>query len=252
MARFFLRGLVPKNLSGSILQKILIVAACAVATAVIQTSALAQHPVGHAGAGGHGGGGVRMSAPPRAPISPPRGYGGPGAGPHGPGPRAAGLHGAGARPPGVGPGGFRFRQGPINDFHRRRFFGAPFFGAPFFRPGVRFRFGVGLGFNSLWWPTCGPSFGWGFDCYPVPFYGYSYGGFGYGGYGFENYVTPEVYESPVYVYGGERDLVWLYLKDGSVYGVTDYWLVDDQMHFSLVEDDPRKPAEHMIPFDELD
>jgi hypothetical protein len=158
----------------------------------------------------------------------------------------------------VGPGGFRFRQGPINDFRRRRFFGQPFLGVPFFRPRVGFRFGVGVGFNSLWWPTCGPSLGWGFDCYPVAFYGYGYGGYGYGGYGyggygFENYVTPEVYENPVYLYGGEGpNLIWLYLKDSSVYGVTDYWLVDDQMHFSLIEDDPKRPAEHMIPLDELD
>jgi len=261
MMRFFPRGSISENLTGSILKNlsssifknILIVACCVLACAGIQTSALAQHPGAHAGGGGHVGGGVRMSVPPRAPIPQPRVFGVPGAGPRGAGPQGAGLHGAGARPPGVGPGGFRFRQGPINDFHRRRFFGAPFFGVPFSRPRVGFRFGVGLGFNSLWWPSCGPSLGWGFDCYPVPFYGYGYGGYGYGGYGFENYVTPEVYESPVYVYGGEGpNLIWLYLKDGSVYGVTDYWLVDDQMHFSLVEDDPRKPAEHMIPLDELD
>jgi len=62
---------------------------------------------------------------------------------------------------------------------------------------------------------------------------------------------PQIYENPVYFYGGdERDLVWLYLKDGTGYGVTDYWLVNGQMHFSLVEDDPTKPAEHAIPYDE--
>ena len=127
-------------------------------------------------------------------------------------------------------------------FRRRQFFGAPFF-----------RFGVGLGFNSLWWPTCGPSLGWGFDCYPTPFYGYGFGGYGFGGYGFENYATPQTYEYPAYLYGGdERDLIWLYLKDGTVYGVTDYWLVNGQMHFSMVEDDPTKQAEHEFPYDELD
>jgi hypothetical protein len=114
-----------------------------------------------------------------------------------------------------------------------------FFGAPFYR------FGWGLGFSSLWWPTCGPSlgWGWGYDCYPLPYYGF----------GFGNYVAPQVYESPVYVYGGEgRDLIWLYLKDGTGYGVTDYWVVNGQMHFSLAEDDPAKPAEHVVPLDELD
>jgi hypothetical protein len=118
-----------------------------------------------------------------------------------------------------------------------------FFGAPFFRPEVGFRFGVGLGFNSLWWPTCAPSLGWEFDCYPVPFHGFD----------FENYIAQQTYVSPVYLYGGEeRDLIWLYLKDGTVYGVTDYWLVNGQMHFSMVEDDPTKLAEHVIPYDELD
>jgi hypothetical protein len=34
--------------------------------------------------------------------------------------------------------------------------------------------------------------------------------------------------------------------------VTDYWVVNGQMHFSMVEDDPTKPAEHVVPLDELD
>jgi len=231
MARIALRGpiltnlggSISKKLAGSISKKILIVAAWVLAFAWAQTAvAQASHGGGHIGGGGHVGGGVHMGVPPRAPISPPRGP---------VGPRGPGLH-----PMGFGPRGFGFRPGPIHVFRRRVFFGAPFF-----------RFGVGLGFNSLWWPTCGPSLGWawggGYDCYPTKFYGY----------GFENYVPPQIYESPVYLYGGdERDLVWLYLKDGTVYGVTDYWLVNGQMHFSMVEDDPTKPAEHMIPYDELD
>jgi hypothetical protein len=84
---------------------------------------------------------------------------------------------------------------------------------------------------------------WGFDCYSSALYGF----------GFENYVTLPTYEDSLYLYGGaERDLVWLYLKDGTGYGVTDYWLVNGQMHFSLAEDDPTKRAEHAIPYDELD
>src|SRR6266852_3371389 len=216
-------GSICKNLAGSILKTILAVTVWVLAFVWVET-AVAQAPRGggHIGGGGHVGGGARMGVPPRAPISPPQGF----AGPHGPG-----LH-----PMGFGPRGFGFRPGPIHVFRRRVFFGAPFL-----------RFGVGLGLNSLWWPRCGPSLGWawggGVDCYPTTFYGY----------GFENYVTPQIYESPLYVYGGEeRDIVWLYLKDGTVYGVTDYWLVNGQMHFSLVEDDPTKPAEHAIPYDELD
>jgi len=242
MARFVLRGSILTNLSGLILnnptgsslKKILIVAACLLACAWVQAPALAQHAGGHVGGGGHPSGGGRMSAPASvpisrsAPISRPRVF----MGPRGAGPRLAG----------VGPRGFGFRQGSMHVFRRRQFFGAPFF-----------RFGVGLGFNSLWWPTCGPSLGWGFDCYPTPFYGYGFGGYGFGGYGFENYATPQTYEYPVYLYGGdERDLIWLYLKDGTVYPVTDYWLVNGQMHFSMVEDDPTKPAEHVFPYDELD
>ena len=243
MARFVLRGLILTHLTGSMLtnlsgsvlnnlpslslKKILIVAACVLASASGQTPALAQHGGGHVGGGGHFGGGGRMGAPASAPISRPRVF----AGPRGVGPRGIGVR---PRLAGAGPRGFGFRQ---SVFRRRQFFGAPFF-----------RFGVGLGFNSLWWPTCGPSLGWGFDCYPTPFYGY-----GFGGYGFENYATPQTYEYPLYLYGGEeRDLIWLYLKDGTVYGVTDYWLVNGQMHFSMVEDDPTKLAEHVIPYDELD
>jgi hypothetical protein len=109
-----------------------------------------------------------------------------------------------------------------------------------------------LKINSLWWPTCGPSLGWawgaGFECYPFPFYGYNYGPYGFG-----SNLIPQMYESPVYVYGGDgRDLIWLYLKDGTAYSVTDYWLVNGQMHFSMIEDDPTKPAEHAIPYDDLD
>jgi hypothetical protein len=59
----------------------------------------------------------------------------------------------------------------------------------------------------------------------------------------------------VYVYGEERpDLPQLFLKDGTVLNVTDYWLVDDQLHFAMIEEEEygTKPAEHVIPFDALD
>jgi hypothetical protein len=192
-------------------------------------------------------GAPRAAPSPRTPIlTGPRGAGPRGVGPLGAGPGFRGVVPLGAR------GGFGFRQGPIHFFRSR-----VFFGAPFFRPGVGFRFGLGLKVNSLWWPTCGPSLGWawgaGFECYPFPFYGYPYGSNGYGGYGFENYLVPQMYENPAYAYGGDdRDLIWLYRKDGAAYRVTDYWLVDGQMHFKMVDDDPTKPAEHAIPYDDLD
>jgi len=233
MVRFVICGLSLTNLTGSIFKRILIVATCLLACVSAQPSARAQHPV-QPGVGGHPG---RMGAPSAPRIGRPPVF----RGPRGVGPHFTGVGHLGTR------SGFGFRQGPIGVFGHRRFFGAPFF-----RPGVGLRFGLGLKVNSLWWPACGPSLGWawgaGFDCYPFPFYGY-----GYGAYGFENYLTPQMYEAPVYVYGGdERDQIWLYMKDGTVYGVTDYWLVNGQMHFSMIEDDPTKAAEHAIPYDDLD
>lgn len=67
-----------------------------------------------------------------------------------------------------------------------------------------------------------------------------------------SYVS-QVYENPVYVYGYEReDTPQLYLKDGTILNVTDYWVIDGQLHFTAVEQIGTKPAEHAIPFDELD
>lgn len=66
-----------------------------------------------------------------------------------------------------------------------------------------------------------------------------------------NYVS-QVYENPV-VYGEERvDLPQLFLKDGTILSVTDYWLVDDHLHFTMIESEGAKPGEHVIPFEALD
>ena len=67
-----------------------------------------------------------------------------------------------------------------------------------------------------------------------------------------NYVS-QVYEIPVPVYGEERpDLPQLFLKDGTILNVTDYWLVDDQLHFTMIEENGTTPMEHVIAFDALD
>lgn len=67
-----------------------------------------------------------------------------------------------------------------------------------------------------------------------------------------NYVLAPASQPPVYVYGEERsDTPQLFLKDGSTVYVTDYWLVDDQLHFTMIEQDGARPAEEVIPFDEL-
>ena len=237
-----LAGSFLKNLTGSILKKILFVAACVLGCVWVLTPALAQRPGVHPGGGGRPIGGGRMGAPPSAPIARP---------PILRGPRGAGPRAAGPRFGGIGPFGPRgslgFRPGPIPFFRSRLFFGAPFF-----RPEVNMRFVGGLKVNSLWWPTCGPSLGWtwgaGFECYPFPFYGYNYGPYGVG-----NNLIPEMYESPVYVYGGDsRDLIWLYRKDGAAYPVVDYWLVNGEMHFKMAEDDPTKPTDHAIPYGDVD
>lgn len=97
------------------------------------------------------------------------------------------------------------------------------------------------GFNTCWWATCDLFWGLGYDFLPA----YSYGP--------AMYVSPPEYSAPVYVYGEERpEYPQLYLKDGTVYNVTDYWLIDDQLHFTMIEADVTKPAEQVIGFDQLD
>jgi len=104
-------------------------------------------------------------------------------------------------------------------------------------------FQVGVGFNSVWWPTCGPFWTWGFGCNNSAFYGY----------GSENYVTPQPYDGPVYLYGGEeRRLIGLHLNDGTVYGAIDDWFVNGDILFTMVEEGGDRAIEHVMPFDELD
>ena len=95
-------------------------------------------------------------------------------------------------------------------------------------------------FNACWWQGCDSFWPW---------------TFGYTNVSSPGPVTyaPQVYQTPVYVYGEEReDTPQLYLKDGSVLNVTDYWVVDDQLHFTVIEEPGTKAVEHSIPFDALD
>ena len=109
------------------------------------------------------------------------------------------------------------------------FYPSPFvFGEPF------------LGFNLCWDPSCNWFWPWtiGYTSVslPVP----------------TNYVL-QVSQTPVYVYGDEReDRPQLYLKDGMILNVTDYWVVDNQLHFKVIEESGQKSVERAIPFDELD
>jgi len=242
MARFFLRG--------SILRKIMLVAFGVLACACLQTPvALAQHGGGGGhGGGGHfggghfgGGGGTHMSAPHG---SAPAGHG-----------TASGFRGSATAFPGArfNAGSFRFRPHPI---HPRPFPPRPFpiFGFPVFFDGPFF---FGGAFNSFWWPPCGPF--WGPGCSFSPFYGY--GGYGYGsdfGNDWPSYgsgaqgAAPGYDNPPPFLYGqGARDLVELFFKDGTVFDVTDYWLVDGQIHFMTLDDRGTKLVENVRNFDDL-
>lgn len=67
-----------------------------------------------------------------------------------------------------------------------------------------------------------------------------------------NFIPPTP-AAPLYVYGVAReDTPELILKDGTILNVTDYWVVDNQLHFKLMEKARTKPTEQVVPFDELD
>ncbi len=128
---------------------------------------------------------------------------------------------------------------PHNGFPERPFliFPRPFFvHAPFFRYWERF--------DSSWWLYCGPIWGWNYGC------GDSF----LPEYAFEHYPAPPLtYNNPVYVYSLDgHQLVQLYLKDGSVYSVNDYWFVNDQIHFTMLDESGTKSLEQVIAFDDLD
>ena len=218
-----------KKICGSLPRKIRIVAACALACVWMQSPvALAQHgtPVGgghtgggHPAAGGHASGGP-VSAPH---VIPPRAVIPPAA-------RVPISHPPISHSPVVFGPRAGFGQRPIFIRHRV-FLRPPFFG---------FR-GV---FYPAWWLNCGPAWSWGFGCdWQVPDYGTEY------------YVPPPapIYEYPVYeYYGGPRDFVLLFLKDGTEYSVIDYWFVKDEVHFTTLEEGGTKAVEQVIGMDELD
>jgi hypothetical protein len=111
-----------------------------------------------------------------------------------------------------------------------RFYTFPVVSSPFWQP------------NFCWWATCNPLWMSTFIYNAAPL---------------TQWNPPNYVEQPpparVYIYGGERpDYPQLFLKDGSVLYVTDYWLVDGQLHFMLMEQEGVKPTEEIISFDELD
>jgi len=96
-------------------------------------------------------------------------------------------------------------------------------------------------YDSCWWEGC--DFLWTLSYSSIPFYEYAPPSSP------PNHVAP--YEPPVYGEEGE-DLPELYLKDGSVLSVTDYWVADEQLHFTMIETEGAKPVEHTLPFEALD
>ena len=111
-----------------------------------------------------------------------------------------------------------------------RFYFVPVFTSPFWP------------FNYCWWSTCSQ----------VWTSALIYNGLSIGQWNPPNYVLAPPSQT-VYVYGQERpDNPQLFLKNGTVLNVTDYWVVDGQLLFMMFEEDGTKPVEQVIPFDELD
>jgi hypothetical protein len=99
-------------------------------------------------------------------------------------------------------------------------------------------------FNSSWWLYCGPVWGWNSGC----------GDFLSSAPTTEHYLAPPLtYASPVYIYSQYgQPLVQICLKDGTVYNVNDYWFVNDQIHFTMLDESGTKSVEQVIAFDDLD
>jgi len=97
---------------------------------------------------------------------------------------------------------------------------------------------------SFSWVTCGPFWGWEAGCGALPVAAPSVA----------EYTPPPAYQPlSIYYYGsGRAELVELYLKDGSAFSVTDYWFINNEVHFTVPEEGPGKAGEQVIPLDELD
>jgi len=65
-----------------------------------------------------------------------------------------------------------------------------------------------------------------------------------------NFIAP----SPAYVFAGtiSESHPQLVFKDGTTYTVTDYWRIDDQLHFITTEEGGTKSVPHIVPFGHLD
>jgi hypothetical protein len=209
----------PPSLHHSMVKKSLVVVCCVVSLCVVRP-VLAQHATARPA-----GGAVHISAPPSAHI---------------PTSSTPIFHAPiyTARPSSVLSAGVAFNRARVRPPRRPPIYPFPPVLVIYTFPGL-----LGppfWGLNSCWWGNCDLFWPWPLGYIPVSFPAPT------------NYVS-QVYETPVYVYGDERpDLPQLFLKDGTILNVTDYWLVDDQLHFTMTEEEGGKPAEHVVPFDALD
>lgn len=126
----------------------------------------------------------------------------------------------------------------------------PFF--PGFWGGPFFGFGLGLGPGwGLGWDQCDPGWGWGYTSFCEP------NNYTYGYYGPDAYLPPPpppgeyepeypqpseeggyLYEAPPSEIPGSNEEqnhfeVVIYLRDGTVYLVSDYWLSGGELHYTL-------------------
>jgi len=123
--------------------------------------------------------------------------------------------------------------------HHHHFDNDDFF---FFGGGCSGGFFPGFCESGLWW---GPGYAWGLGCDPV----LGCTGYGYPNYGLDSYNSMQVEsETPSQEYGpfrwqespagdsasasdASKPAATIYLKDGSSYGVTDYWLTGGELHY---------------------
>src|SRR6201984_2096662 len=65
-----------------------------------------------------------------------------------------------------------------------------------------------------------------------------------------NFIAPV--PTYAFVLTGSASHPQLVFKDGTTYMVTDYWRVDDQLHFITIEEGGTKSVPHTVPFAGLD
>lgn len=123
------------------------------------------------------------------------------------------------------------------------FWGSPFWGI-----------WPGWGLTPDVWPGCGWSANWNAGCAVGPFYDANAGIFSPYSLAPGNPPSQAVIQNlPIYYSGeGGSQSVELFLKDGTVHRVTDYWVEGGVLHFKTAEENFTKVVEHTIGFDQLD